>query len=253
MKQPKRPLSAIMATTAVLWIATSQSAYAREVKLPFSPANFSHPLTINNPLLPMVPVTTFIYKAEGPDGCEENHVTVTSGTKSIAAGVTARVVQDIGYEDENCDGTLVKVEETFDWFAQDNAGNVWYVGEDSRDCANNVCTPSDGSWEAGVDGAVAGIIMLASPRPGDHYQQEFYEGHAEDEAAVLRDDAWVSLYREDAYPPRDFHNCLKTKESTKLEGGSIEDKFYCPNIGLIAVEEHHGKTVRFELVSVSGP
>lgn len=95
--------------------------------------------------------------------------------------------------------------------------------------------------------------MLADPRPGDRYRQEFYEDHAEDEAAVLRVKVWVSLYREDAYLPADFHNCLKTKEWTPLERGFIEQKFYCPEVGLVAVDEHHGKRIRLELVEVTTP
>src|SRR4029434_2861113 len=135
--------------------------------------------------------------------CEQTRVEVTGSKKKIAAGVTARPVHDQVFAGATCDGPLTLIEDTFDWYAQDNAGNVWYLGEDTKNCANDVCTPGGGSWEAGVDGAVAGIVMLADPRPGDHYQQEFYEGHAEDEAAAHADDAWVSLYREDAYPPRD--------------------------------------------------
>ena len=243
--------AALLAVGVMLSIGVpGQTGIAREIKIPFSPANFSQPLVINNKFLPMVPGTVFLYRAEGPEGCEENRVTVTFDTKAIAAGVTARVVEDIAFVDEDCNGTLVKVEETFDWFAQDNSGNIWYLGEDSKDCDGGICTPSDGSWQAGVDGAVAGIIMLADPRPGDGYYQEFYEDHAEDQAKILRTDTWVSLYREDAYGSGDYHNCLKTKEWTKLSPGEIEHKFYCPDVGLVAIDELKGKTLRFELVDI---
>lgn len=249
--QVRRGKAALLAATIMLSISFSATpGAAKEIKLPFNPANFSQPLEIDNPLLPMVPGTVYLYRAEGPDGCEENRVTVTFATKAIAAGVTARVVEDIAFEDEDCNGTLVKVEETFDWFAQDNSGNVWYLGEDSKDCDGGICTPSDGSWQAGVDGAVAGIIMLADPQPGEEYYQEFYKDHAEDQARILRTDAWVSLYREDAYGTGDYHNCLKTKEWTKLSPGEIEHKFYCPDVGLVAVDELKGKTLRFELVDI---
>src|SRR4030095_11588153 len=105
----------------------------------------------------------------------------------------------------------------------------------------------DGSWEAGADVAnsgtlgVAGIIMLAHPRKGDGYQQEFYEDHAEDIAAVQATDVDVTLSHEDALQPRLFHHCLNTKERSTLEAGSVAQKYYCPNIGLVAEEDlSHG-------------
>lgn len=239
---------AMLAAAAIVAISLPQALSAGVVKIPFDPANFSDPLDIDNPLLPMLPGPTTIFKAEGADGCQEVHVTVTNDTRTIA-GVTARVVLDIAYEDPECDGTLLKVEETFDWFAQDDAGNVWYMGEATQDCTPAGCTPGPGAWEAGVDGAVAGIIMLAAPRSGDQYHQEVYTGFAEDEAKVIGVGIKVSLTRDD--PPREFSNCLKTKEWTRLDPGSVEHKFYCPGIGLVAVDELHGGKLRFELTAPS--
>lgn len=256
MKSPKHMRTTTLArgffaALSLVSLAFPQSAHAAgKVEIAFSPANFSDPLDIDNIFLPMVPGTTTIFKAEGADGCEEVHVTVTNDTKSIA-GVTARVVEDVAYEDAACDGTLLKVEETLDWFAQDDAGNVWYLGEQTSDCDVSGCTPGPGAWEAGVDGAVAGIIMLADPKSGDQYYQEFYSGFAEDQAKIVGVEVRVSLRREDAYQPSELTGCLKTKEWTRLEPGAVEHKFYCPNIGLVAVDELHGKTLRFELVGPS--
>ncbi len=240
---------ALLAGLAVAAIAIPQGLAASVIDITFNTANFSDPLTIDNELLPMVPNTTQTYKADGADGCEVDVVTVTNETKAIAAGITARVVRDLAYEDAECNGTLHLVERTDDWFAQDNSDNVWYMGEYSENCDGpNNCTLSDGSWEAGVDGAKAGIIMLAHPTSGDQYHQEFYEDHAEDEAKVSGVGVTVKLSREDAFPPGTFTGCLKTKEWSDLDTGSVEQKYYCPDIGLVAIDEHHGKILRAELV-----
>ena len=163
----------------------------------------------------------------------------------------------LAYEDPECDGlALILVEKTFDWFAQDDAGNVWYFGEETFDCEGaGSCELGEGSWEAGKDvadvGTIAepGLIMLANPRNGDQYYQEFYEGFAEDQARVTGVGVTVTLEREDAWPGSPFTGCLKTKEWTQLDPGAVEQKYYCPGIGLVAVDEHHGKELRFELVT----
>jgi hypothetical protein len=242
--------AAFLTAVAIASLALPQSVAAGTISIPFRAANFSHPLTIDNRFLPMVAGTTTVFRATGVDVCEEVRVTVTNQTKTIA-GVTARVVTDQDYEDEGCDGGLVKVEDTLDWFAQDNAGNVWYMGEDTKDCVGNVCTPGAGSWQAEVNGAVAGIAMLANPRSGGEYYQEFSEGVAEDQARVTAVNIKVNLSRPDAYRPGHFTGCLKIKEWTKLSPGAIEQKFYCPGIGLVAVDEHHGKIFHTELVDPS--
>jgi hypothetical protein len=242
--------AAFLTAVAIAALALPQSVAAGTIAIPFNPANFSNPLTINNQYLPMVAGTTTVFRATGVDVCEEVRVTVTDQTKTIA-GVTARVVTDTAYEDEGCDGGLVRVEDTLDWFAQDNAGNVWYMGENTKDCVGNKCKPGAGSWQAGVKGAVAGIAILASPHQSDQYYQEFQKDVAEDQAQVTGVDIDVTLTRPDAYPPRQFSGCLKTKEWTRLSPGAIEQKYYCPGIGLVAVDEHQGKTFRSELVDPS--
>jgi hypothetical protein len=256
---PKRALSrTLLAATAILALSHPQSLSAGGlVKIPFNPANFPNPTDITNPLLPMLPDTTQVFRANGGDVCEEVHTTVTNATKPIAAGVTARVVHDVAFEDEGCDGGLVKVEDTEDWFAQDKDGNVWYMGEATQHCIDGVCSPGEGSWEAGKDvagagfNAVAGIIMLAHPTSGDQYYQEFYPGHAEDQAKVTSVGVTVVLTRDDAFPPGTFTNCIKTKEWSVLDTGAPEQKYYCPGIGNVAVDEHHGKIFRSELVDPS--
>jgi hypothetical protein len=144
----------------------------------------------------------------------------------------------------------IKTEDTFDWFAWDNDGNVWYFGEDTEACEsfdenwNCTETSTEGSWKAGEDGAIAGIIMLADPMPGISYRQEYYADVAEDMGKVSRLNARVSVVY------GDFDDCLVTKEWTPLSQGSIEHKYYAPGIGLVFVEELKGKTVQVNLIDI---
>jgi hypothetical protein len=201
------------------------------------PANFS--TVINNPYFPLTPGTTFTYEAETADGVETDVVTVTQDTKVVAIGVTCVVVTD----QSTLDGELQ--EDTFDWYAQDTEGNVWYFGEDTKQYANGEVVGTVGSWEAGVNGAEPGIVMLADPQPGESYRQEFLAGVAEDMAKVERLNARVSV------PYGDFTDCLETKEWSPLEPGAIEHKFYAHGVGLVLIEELKGKTVRSELVDIT--
>jgi hypothetical protein len=200
------------------------------------PADFVS--VIDNPYFPLTPGTTFTYEAETEDGRETDVVTVTHDTKEIL-GVTCTVVRNTATLDD------VIEEDTFDWYAQDKEGNVWYFGEFTTQFENGVPVGHEGSWEAGVDGAQPGIIMPADPQSGDSYRQEFLAGVAEDMAKVLRLNASVSV------PYGDFENCLETKEWSPLEPGVIEHKFYARGIGLVLVEELKGKTVRQELVDIT--
>jgi hypothetical protein len=203
---------------------------------------------VDNVYFPLVPGTTYIYEAVTPDGIERDEFTVTFDTKVIL-GVPTHVIHDVAtiYVPE-LDETFL-LEETLDWYFPDNDGNVWYFGEATIAYEydadwNLIGTSTAGSWEAGVDGAEPGILVLANPKPGVTHQQEFYQGVAEDVAKVLRLNARVSL------GIGDFDNVLKTKEWTRLEPGHVGFKYYAPNVGLVLVEELKGKTVKFELVEI---
>jgi len=219
--------------------APSARAYAKDKTYDpvIDPADFVD--VIDNPYLPLVPGTTFTYQAEMEDGVEVNEVQVTDETKVIL-GVVCTVVCDRVW----ADGVLT--EGTYDWYAQDEDGNVWYFGEDTKeyDESGNVIS-TEGSWEAGVDGAKPGIVMEANPQPGDSYRQEYYEDVAEDMAKVLRLNASVSV------PYGEFEDCLKTKEWTPLDRGVVEHKYYAWGVGLVLVTELKGKSVRVELVEIT--
>jgi hypothetical protein len=245
------------AAAMTLFLATP--APAATVTIPFNASNFTTPLTIDNQYWPLVPGTTFVYVGESPDGCEVDRFAVTNDTKLITingANLTVRVIDDRAYEDDECDGADPSelVEKTLDWHAQDNAGNIWYFGEETYNCqGEGNCTLGSGSWEAGKDiqnigtNAKPGIIILANPTTGDAYRQEEYTGFAEDWAKIMGKNADVVLKRDDAFPPGEFDNCLVTKEWSGLDPGSTEQKYYCYGVGLVLVTEHSGKVLRSEL------
>ena len=141
------------------------------------PAQFT--TTIDNPYFPLVPGDRYVYRETDGEARERVVVSVSRKTKTIANGVVARIVHDRVSEAGEV------IEDTFDWYAQDAEGNVWYLGEDTVECANGKVKNSNGSFEAGVDGAQAGVIMAANPVPGLAYRQEYYAGEAEDRAVVL--------------------------------------------------------------------
>lgn len=246
-----KPLAASAAALATIFFLP-QTAAARKVTIPFSASNFSDSLTIDNTYFPLAAGTTYRYEADTPDGCEVDLVDVTYDTEVID-GVTTRKVHDQIFDGDTCTTEASDLtENTFDFYAQDNSDNVWYFGEDTFDCEGaNHCTPGEGAWKAGVNGAVPGIIMLVHPRSGDTYYQEFSAGVAEDQATVTAIGVTAKSTRDDAYQSS-YSNCIKTKEFTVLEPGAIGEKTYCPDVGVVIDIDHHGKIVRSELVSISG-
>jgi hypothetical protein len=212
--------------------ATDQIAHPK-----FDPCDFGNE-NIDNPYSTLTPGTTFTYESETEEGTEEDIVVVTNETKEIL-GVTATVVLDT----VTLDGELI--EDTFDWFAQDKEGNVWYLGEDTKEYENGEVVTTEGSWEAEVDGAEAGIVMLADPQVGDTYRQEWYPGHAEDAAEV------VSLNEEVTVPYGTFTNCLQTREFSTIDPELNEYKYYCTAVGAVTLEVVIDSGERVELIDVN--
>ncbi|HMB91276.1 MAG TPA: hypothetical protein VKP65_10545 [Rhodothermales bacterium] len=203
----------------------------------FSAANFQGK-AITHPFLPLPPGKTWELRGQTEDGEERILVEVLPETREVD-GVTATVVRDRVY----LEGSLV--EDTFDWFAQDDDGNVWYLGEDSKEIENGQVVSTEGSWESGVDGAQAGIVMPATPTVGQAYQQEFYAGEAEDRGRVLSVDESVTV------AAGSFTGCIKTEDTTRLEPDVLEYKYYCPDVGLV-LEENLEDDERFELQAITG-
>ena len=175
---------------------------------------------IDNPYWPMDPGTRWIYREVDEEGNEQKVVvTVSDQTKKIANGVTARVVRDTVTQD----GELI--EDTFDWYAQDKEGNIWYLGENTAEFENGKLVTRGGSFEAGVDGALPGIIMPADPEDGMKYRQEYYKGEAEDNGEVLSTDEMAQV------PAGQFDNALLTKDTITLEPNVLEYKLYARGVG----------------------
>lgn len=202
------------------------------------PADFT--LAIDNPYWPMTPGTRWVYRETDTTGARERIVvTVTTRTKLIANGVTARVVRDVVTRR----GRLV--EATDDWYAQDAAGNIWYLGEATTEYRGGRPVSTEGSFEAGVDGAQAGIAMPARPRPGLSYRQEYLEGEAEDRAVV------VTVGQERVEVPFGFfgRRVLMTRDLVPLEPRVQELKFYARGIGPVLSVHTDGDGGRAELIA----
>jgi hypothetical protein len=204
-------------------------------EFPSDPSGFV--AEIDNPYLGFERGRTFRYAGETDEGLETIVVEVTNDTKTIL-GVATTVVHDRAY----LDGELI--EDTFDWFAQDANGNVWYFGEDSKEIEGGVVVSTEGSWEAGVDGAMPGVLMLAEPVVGVSYQQEFAEDVAEDMARIL------SLKKSVEVPYGAFDECLMTAEWSHLAPGAREFKYYALGVGLVLELSPSGGRTRVELVSI---
>ncbi|HEX6228238.1 MAG TPA: hypothetical protein VFZ41_02120 [Solirubrobacterales bacterium] len=200
------------------------------------PAEFT--TEIDNPYWPMRPGSRWVYRElDGEGGVQRVVVTVTNETKRIGNGIEARVVHDVVSEAGE------PVEVTDDWYAQDSAGNVWYLGEETAEYEEGRVVSRAGSWEAGVDGAQPGIIMPADPQPGMAYRQEHYEGEAEDRAEIL------SVSEQAEVPFGHFTDVVLTKDLVPLEPKVLEYKLYAPDVGPALVLNVSGGSGREELVS----
>jgi hypothetical protein len=198
------------------------------------PAQFT--TRIDNRWWPMTPGSRWVYReTDGQGATQRVAVTVTDQTKPIS-GIQARVVHDVVTED----GQLV--EDTYDWYAQDATGNIWYLGEDTKEYQHGKVTSTEGSWQAGVDGAQPGILLLADPKRAMEYRQEYYRGQAEDAARVLSLDMRVKV------PEGFFDPVLVTRDYTPLEPDLVEHKFYAPGVGPVLAITVKGGSGRMELL-----
>lgn len=199
------------------------------------PAEFT--TEIDNRYWPMEPGSRWVYgERDGEGGVQRVAVTVTDETRRIANGIEARVVHDVVSEGGE------PVEVTDDWYAQDAAGNVWYLGERTAEYENGKVVSTAGSWEAGVDGAQPGIVMPGEPRPGLAYRQEHYAGEAEDRAKVLSTGEQVEV------PFGHFTEVVLTKDLVPLEPRVLEYKLYAPGVGPVMTLDVSGASGREELL-----
>lgn len=186
--------------------------------------------TVDNPWFPLEPGTVLTYRLTDATGTRTETVTVTRDTR-VVQGVATTVVHHVisGQRGQ-------PTQDSDDWYAQDVAGNVWHLGESG----------TAGSWEAGVDGAEAGLVMPATPRVGDGFRQEYAAGVAEGVAEVL------SLGERRSVPAGVFGDLVQTEETTPLEPGLVQRRYYAEGLGLVYAETVADDAGIVELVDVSG-
>jgi len=239
MLNPRRTGIALVAAGVTLALATNPATAAAPLPqgsepVNLDPADFS--LQIDNPYFPLVPGDRYVYRETEEGEKLRVAVGVSSRTKRIANGITARIVHDRVTERGRV------IEDTFDWYAQDSDGNVWYLGEDTVECKKGKIKNHSGSFEAGVDGAQPGVIMPANPEPGLQYRQEYYAGEAEDSAEVL------SLNEQTEVRYGHFTGVLMTKDLVPLEPKVSEYKFYARGVGNLLTVKTSGGSGQEELV-----
>jgi hypothetical protein len=205
-------------------------------KVDLDPADFT--VDITNRWWPMEVGDRWVYEeSDGKGGVARVEVTVLDRTKTVAAGVEARVVHDIATEDGEV------VEDTLDYYAQDADGNVWYLGEKTAEYENGKIATTEGSWEAGVDGGQAGVVLPADPQVGTGYRQEYLAGHAEDEGYILSTGEQVQV------PAGLYKGTLMTRDTSPLEPKLVELKFYAEGVGPVMevpISGEYGRTVLME-------
>ena len=191
---------------------------------------------VDNRHFPLTPGTTFV--SRGTKNGETDTMVVTNETRTVM-GVKTTVVWDRTVNKSN-----ELVEDTYDWYAQDKNGDVWYFGEDSKVYKHGKVASTAGSWEAGKNGALPGIIMKKNLRVGESWRQEYSEGVAEDMAQVLGTAETVTV------PAGTYRNCIKTKDWDSLKPYAIEHKYYCPGAGIALETPAVGVGGRTELISI---
>jgi len=193
---------------------------------------------IDNKYFPLIPGTTFRYRGYSDETAQTDDMTVTLRKKTIL-GIRCTVVQDTVSENGK------PVERTYDWYAQDREGNVWYMGEYSLELKNGRLVRASDSWQAGVNGGKPGIIMRGDPRRGQVYRQEYYPpGGGLDQARVF---GWRPSLR---VPAGNYGHVLTTDEWSPVEP-QVERKYYAARIGEIQEQVTAGGHERFRLVSVT--
>jgi hypothetical protein len=221
-------IAGVLTTVAVLGAMAS----------PALGANRRYTARVTNAYYPLLPGMRWEYRGVKDGRPLRDVVLVTHRTERIGSVRCAVVVDRV-----EVDRRLV--ESTVDWFAQDGAGTVWYFGEATREFdRRGRVTSTEGSWRAGTDGARQGVYMPGHPRVGQSFAQEHYPGHAEDRFEVVSRNATISV------PYGTFRaRALMTEESTRLEPGVLDAKWYVKGIGQVKEATLKGGDERAELVS----
>jgi len=229
-------IAVVMGTLAssAPWASSAESGYEPVL----DPANFS--TTIDNSYFPLPVGRTWVYRGTKDGKTQIDRVTVTAKTKRVAEGIIARVVKDVATHR----GELL--EKTFDLYAQDKQGNVWYLGEDTTAYLKHGKTDKSGSWQAGVADGEPGIIMLADPQIPDAYRQEYLKGQAEDTAWIADRGGMTTV------PFKTFHHVLTTLEFARIEPNIVDQKIYAPRVGIVSETALTGPRETAKLIRMTG-
>jgi hypothetical protein len=231
----KHSLATVLGVLAI-GATVSQAAELPQGREPvrLDPADFS--ARIDNRHWPMRPGARWVYRGRDTEGTRSRSVvTATAKTRLVADGIRARALRDVAIEE----GKLVEV--AFEWYAQDEAGNVWFLREDIKRRRHGRLRRT-GGWEAGVDGAKPGVVMAAKPATGMRWRQQHLAGRSADRSEVLSTAERIGV------PAGRFENVVMLRETTPLEPRALEYKFYAPGVGLAMTVEVSGGSTRLELV-----
>jgi hypothetical protein len=234
---------AVMTRAALVLLLVTVAGHAQSQSVPpilqFDSLAFRGGM-VDNPLFPLRPGTVFVFEVKDDGRILADTIRVLHETKRVA-GVIATIVHD------RVSRAGVIIEDTYDWYAQDTSGTVWYLGEDTKEYRDGNVASTSGSWQAGVGGARAGIVMRAKPKVGDTYRQEYRKGVAEDMGRVVRVDDTLTVRA------GRFARCVSTDDWSPLEPKVKERKTYCPGVGLVREFLLSGGSERSELLTVIRP
>jgi hypothetical protein len=229
---------AVAIGVATAWVGAAGSSSGSGYEPVLRASNFVP--VINNRYYPLPVGRVWVYRGIKDGQTQVDTVSVLAQTKLVAEGIRARVVSDIARH-----GSKV-LERTFDWYAQDRQGNVWYLGEDTTAYLAHGKADKSGSWEAGVGDGEPGLIMKAVPRVPDAYRQEYLAGKAEDTAWIVGGTNSLTV------PYGTVHHVLTSLEATRVEPGLYDKKVYAPGVGIVLEQAVTGPTETARLVSMRG-
>ena len=242
-----RVAGVVALVAAAVWVVPSSAGAGSACPLPrFGPGRSYHPRIdpadfsphVTNRRFPLTPGKILVYTGI-KDGKKALDLFAPSSRTRVIDGVRTRVVEDRGYL-----GNVLE-ERTSDYYAQDRCGNVWYFGEDTATLdRHGHVVDTEGTWHAGVDGAQPGVFMQAHPQLGRRFRQEWYQGQAEDVFKVIDHSAPVTV------PYGSFRHALRTAETTALEPGIVDNKYYVKGIGEVAELAVRGPREEFKLVEI---
>lgn len=200
--------------------AQEKAARAKKV---FAGVKFSHSRDITNPYLPLMYLKQDII--DGSEGGKKTHVERTAlPDKHKTFTINGQTVEAAVFEDRAFEnGELAEV--ATDYFAQDDFGNVYYLGEDVDEYENGKVVSHDGAWLLGKDTQIPGVLFPAHPKVGDKFKSEDVSKE------VSETDEVVSVSETVTVPAGIFTSCVKIKES--LGDGTTEYKYYAPGVGVI--------------------